>query len=421
MKRIKTLGLLITVALALTATGGAATASASGFGAHNYTWPEHEYPADVSASTTEPFLIYLGNGNSLQCSGPSSLHATLPGTSRQLSASFTDESECKVTISGVTLWKSKAINSHGCRLIFHSGAETYSGTFDGTYDIGGPECSGGMQVSATDIKCTLTFPPQSGQPAAFHNFSEGNKSGVEIEQLANATLEYTSEGAGEISGCPKNGLHTNAGWFSEYEATARNEAGTQVGFAVDANAPLGVYLEGGEFKGESYPLSVAGDQDEAIEFAARWGEEVTSRTSCASAHFATTLKAASTSLSPTTSYGGCSTNLFGEIHSATIAMNSCHYVLQAGGTIDISCSKEGDAITITSALGCVLTIGAQTGLEGVTYSTIGSGHERAIEANLGVSGVSFSANKGLLYCGVSKGSHTDGSYSGSVVLYGGEE
>jgi len=98
--------------------------------------------------------------------------------------------------------------------------------------------------------------------------------------------------------------------------------------------------------------------------------------------------------------------------AATVSMNECTYVLQAAGTLDISC-PAGKEITISTTLvPCDVKVPPQTGLSNVSYSNIASSTE--VTASPSVTGVKYTASGPG--CPLT-GSFTNGNYTtGNVIL-----
>lgn len=129
----------------------------------------------------------------------------------------------------------------------------------------------------------------------------------------------------------------------------------------------------GQFRAPSYPASLSGETYgiPSIELKTETG---TSK--CTQVTPSGTLSEASSSLSVTPSYSGC--KAFG-VGGSTFLSNSCHYVLHSlnekhpyTGSVDIACSKEGDAIEIVpNGLNCRVRIPAQNALVGAEFQPSG--------------------------------------------------
>jgi hypothetical protein len=106
-----------------------------------------------------------------------------------------------------------------------------------------------------------------------------------------------------------------------------------------------------------------------------------------------------------------------------IEMNSCDYVFTAGtygptagtstGTAHITCGVAGDSIVV-NAPGCVIKIGAQTGLTSIHYQTVTVNGISHVTVTPNVTNIKYS-HSGFL-CGT--GSGTTGTYSGPVTIKG---
>jgi hypothetical protein len=89
------------------------------------------------------------------------------------------------------------------------------------------------------------------------------------------------------------------------------------------------------------------------------------------------------------------------IVGATVKMNECNYVFHAPttptsnvGSVDIVC-PTGKVITIEAG-GCTVSVGAQTGLEKVTYAKVGTGSGRMVEVTPAVEKIAYKTNKAFL-------------------------
>ncbi len=417
MKKLKLVGLLTIAALAMSAATGAAGASASGFVTNDHKETgKSEYPALTSSTTPESPYFVFGTLYA-QCNSSAIGQKVLSSASKTLTTTFGDSTCTK------EYWaEPMQLKLNGCALTYDPGAEVSAGEFEGTYGIGGESCTSiTLKRPGTETNyCYLTIPQQSGIKASFVNSGKGNSATVTLK-LTGSTLKYTAEG--KAFGCPKEGEHSDGHWSYIQKVSAVNETWESVGLAVSATAPTGFFHEGGKFKGEAYPLKVAGAQTEAVSFSSPAGIE-----ECASGTFSPLLLSSEAStLSPVAEFADCTMNIGSTPFKSVRKMNGCGFVFQGGGTLDISCSKAEEAIKVEiytankTKVKCTLSIGAQEGLKGLTYSTVGSGGDRGVKVAFGVSGVSYTADSGLLNCGVSKGLHTDGSFGGSVTFYGGVE
>lgn len=113
---------------------------------------------------------------------------------------------------------------------------------------------------------------------------------------------------------------------------------------------------------------------------------------------------------------------------ATVAMEGCTYLfhLVEGSSpptakVDVVC-PTGKSITVSApSLPCTITIGAQTGLEHVTFTNSGGTEPTDITANIAIG---ESPKKAITYtktgagCPGGAGTGTNGKYTGTVTLRG---
>jgi len=382
------------MALVLTAAVGTAAASAVPW-KFEATQEGKSKAATINATTSKVYFV-LGSSAVLNCYGG------------ELFGNLSASSETLETDTNFPC----AVSMNTCKFIFHAGEKG-----KGTLDIGGAKCVG---ISILDTNypsgfhCKATIPAQTGLTTVTYENLATTPAKVSI--AISASLKIVGEGGGLV--CPKG--ETYGAVNGTFEAKAFNEASTQIDLSVSPLA--GLYLEGGEFKGESYPLPVAGSQSKTLEFTASPG---VGTVKCTTAKLSTTLSAAASLLSPVSSEtSDCYMTILGVKYLTTTTMNSCSYVLKAGGTMDIACTKGGDAIEFKkysadgSTLKCTITVAAQEGLEGVTFTNIGTGHGRGVEVGFNVKTITDTTSGTLLGCGVANGSHSNGTLTGTVPLYG---
>jgi hypothetical protein len=126
------------------------------------------------------------------------------------------------------------------------------------------------------------------------------------------------------------------------------------------------------------------------------------------------------------SYSGCKDS-FGR--TVDVSVNGCSYVFKLGvtfgagdvysGETDIECPKEKSiAFTVTNGSGtviCTMTVGAQTGLTFTSYR-LNTASPADITIEFNVSGMFNTTSGGFFNCGVSNGSHFQGTYQGKSTL-----
>jgi hypothetical protein len=139
------------------------------------------------------------------------------------------------------------------------------------------------------------------------------------------------------------------------------------------------------FTSESAPITVTGKQTETAKFTTSAGT-----ISCTGGTFNGT-QATTSATTQTTSiaYSGCTfLGVFGVVVNTT----GCNYVFKSAGTVDVECAA-GKAITF-SAVGCTVTVGAQTGLSKVSYSTTGTTTTREIVVSPAVTNIKYHTGTG---------------------------
>lgn len=418
MKRIRHLGLGVVMALALTGVLGASSASASNFSFD-------EYPAFANASPVKGEFngFEFSGGRVAECPpSPFAATAAFAPTETLTPASMAD-AKCNTYEGAATL------KMNGCKLIYHTGAETEPGSFGGTVDIGPSGC-GPMVLDGPT--CNRLFPSQAGLAASYENQGEGPESSVRID--LNAIVQYTAEGPTFLCG---SGVQSG-NYLASWELGAMNEGGEKIGVSVKA---VGLFLAGKESKeeasqprveAEQYPLTVGGEQDPAdvhvLTFAG--GRKV----ECDEVNSSGAATGATSELSLGVKYVGCEGTILSQPgFPSTIAMNGCQQlidVLNAGppyaGSLGIGCSKGGETIDVMVYLDskaqaegkpfCTWKISAQSGLGGIGLANFGSGSDRGIAADLAVKGIAYTRTQGTLAnCG---GVSSTASYAGGTTLRG---
>jgi hypothetical protein len=184
--------------------------------------------------------------------------------------------------------------------------------------------------------------------------------------------------------------------------------------AVAITALLGAAsASASQFRAETYPATISGAQVTIQKMTTGVGGTA----KCSTATVSGSLSAASGALTLTPVYAGC--KVYGV--SATVNVNSCGYTLHSTneappfvGTVDIACTKSGDAIEINpTGLECQLKLPAQTGLAKVEYENTGFNKARAIQVTYNVTSLRYTET------GVgcpTPGEHSDGTWQGSSKL-----
>lgn len=154
-----------------------------------------------------------------------------------------------------------------------------------------------------------------------------------------------------------------------------------------------------QFRSEAYPVAFKGKggtaESEALYFKGNGGIKGGSFR-CEAGSLTASASAASSAVSLVPSYGGCTISGVG----ATFKPNGCSFVLHSTnesapykGTMDIACAKEGEALEASNA-GCKLTIPAQSGLGGVSFTNSGKGRARTIVSIANLTGLKYTFAKG---------------------------
>lgn len=399
--RIKAAGLAVVMALCLAVSIGTASASASGFSAFNLGTGGEEYPSTISGSLMSGTGSNIGWGGwgSAVCS-PGTMSGHLEGPAKKIAL----EPNC-----------GSQIQFNGCQLTVNAGAETAPGTFAATLDIGGASCSGiSIKTEGTTLKCYGTIPPQSGITGSSLKDVEGSPDVVELS--LNAALKGT--GGGGDTGCPKTGEETSANWRGTWILSAKGSSGVARDLKALGYITSGVGFEEGQFVGGRYPMTASGDQTgSGLEFQAAAGF---SGIRCSKAHFSGTLTSAAPSLTVGAEYSGC-IDSFGR--AVTVALHSCSYVFNGSGALGVSCTTLGDSIEyqikdISGATLCTDTVPAQSGSTGLSYSMTGAGYAATVQVTAAVNTLTNTTSGGLFNCGTKNGTHTGGTLTGGVKLFG---
>ena len=171
-----------------------------------------------------------------------------------------------------------------------------------------------------------------------------------------------------------------------------------------------------QFRAEEYPTSLTGAQSGTHKFTL---SKLLSL-SCDTATLSGAVSEASSAVTLTPAYSQCKT-LYGP---STVVVNSCKYVFHSTneaapytGTMDIACSKEGDAIEVNTPGGaCLIKYPAQASRGTVEFANTGKkSRSRTITATLKVTGLKFTESG--IFCQES-GTHETGTYTGTSVIKG---
>jgi hypothetical protein len=194
-----------------------------------------------------------------------------------------------------------------------------------------------------------------------------------------------------------------------------------LGFAVLAAMVLTAVAGAGtasatQFRSEAYPTTLNATQTTQHKL-----KVVSGTVQCTTANMTGTLSAASSSASLTPEMKSCTA--FGL--SGVPVVNSCKYLLSSTneaepftGTMDITCSKEGDAIEVKALGGCVLRVPAQKGLA-VSFANsefLVRSRNRTITATINATGIKYTLTGPCPNGG--SGSYENGTLTGASVIKG---
>jgi len=109
--------------------------------------------------------------------------------------------------------------------------------------------------------------------------------------------------------------------------------------------------------------------------------------------------------------------------SASINTNGCEYQFHSNGTVDIVNCKTNEGIIVTASLfgtqKCKVTVVPQTGINGITYTSIGSGTTREITIDVESNNVEYIEHGGTGFGACSSSTaQKNGEYEGSSVVTG---
>ena len=402
MKRIRSTGIIATVALGLMALFGASSASAAGF-------VTDSYPATVNAgvTTTATFTLGIATSTCSMTAEPAGMFGP--------SKANTHEIKCPETLE-----------PNGCKFILHPGSGS-----SGTFDIGPAGCG---PMTLTVSGCVMSVAPQTGLAATYEEVGSGSTAAIEVI-FGEVNIKTT-----KIKGCgASNGTEATVKFGNRWSLTA-TKGGVSTGLHIASSA---IYLEGKEsalpavqprFTGEwssewkGHPFPVFGSQNATSQHLLTLGIRTTF---CTSVDFLGETPSPSSELSLTAEYSGCMAT--GGL-LVTMKMNGCYYKLHVSnagppyvGTTDVVCPTPGTAIEVKlygnkteqteDKPKCLYKVGSQSGLTGVGFENTGTGLGRGIVANLNLKGISYTTPVGTaLLCGTLTG--TSGTYSGGSTLTG---
>lgn len=202
VKRSNMIGLVIAMAMALTAVVGAASASAAQFRAE-------EYISGVTGTQTATQKFKLKN-TEISCTTATSSGAIFgPSTTLTVTPSFSGCAASLPVKAAITA------NTNGCDYVYKNSGEPYEN--NGTMDI---SCSKGIEF--TGGGCTFKIPPQTGRGnVKFKNsggYSRNHTISVDYEVTG---LTYSISGTFCIEGVGtyENGTYTGTSVLKGYNAS----------------------------------------------------------------------------------------------------------------------------------------------------------------------------------------------------------
>jgi hypothetical protein len=380
VKGIKTLGLAVFTALALTAFSGVASAAPGYFVAGSY-------PASINGYS---YPSEIGGSHLFTKAGETGCYNTNNFTGTVSKPTDTLNGAATYFCSG-SIYANLVMN--GCEFILHPPSEGINGTID----IGGSKCSG---ITGYQIASTLLIPAQTGLAATFENEGTGTSAKVRVK-LETASLKY------EITEGANKGSYSNGNYTAFWKVSGEN-AGKATGVSVHA-AP-GLSIKSGEIQSELYPVTIGGEQTSGLIKGVEY-PKVELRTGagvikCKVATFSSANpfeKATShTELSPT--LGSCTV---AGVAATLTSEAGCKYDFQAAGKLGI-CGMEA----VVGA--CKITVSSQ--LFAVETANHGAGANGYIEFKPDVSGVSYQVAGSGCPTEKAPGSYSDGKYTGVIKL-----
>jgi hypothetical protein len=348
VRRVKTVGFAIAMALALTAFLGAASASANNFKAQvePQTW--------TGSLTGKNHVLFL-NEETFTCSG----------------VSFSGETIIK-TLSSVTVTPEIGGCSHlglptswamnGCKLRFRPGAGP---SLVGSVDITG--CTTAMTNEY--FGCVTTIGNQGGiGTVTYKNVATSPPTITAVANLSSLTFTRSGASCAGPKGTFSNGTYTGE-W-------------TMKGFSKPGGVPAGVEVESTPpppptvFAVEETPATVSGTSSGALKRITAGGALICNTLTLSGS----SASASTASLTLTPAFKNCT--MAGEaIPDSAVTAGGCSYALHINGKLDIvGATCAANPITITRPE-CVTTIGPQNGLAGIsglTYTNGGSGKLRTV-------------------------------------------
>jgi hypothetical protein len=400
---------LIVLATAALAAIPATAAASGGFVADSY-------PATVQGSQVGIGGLAVGS-HSAECSSMS-FGASLNHPSPGAGTSSVKDPTCK----------NGSLEMKGCQFEFHPGS--------GTVGIGPSGCG---PVRASIASCSgvpMYVPAQGGIATKYENTGSGSEAGV-IVTVSDSDVEYTTTN----NPCNGTGTFKDLAVALTFKITATDAGKKAIGISVvSGDVPIGLSLAGGPEAGEprltapEYPVHVTGERfhvgEENNGQITLW-EIPGKKMSCDVAQLDGGVFSgpAYGGFSLNAGYSKCSLNS-GSV-SATVSMNSCHYLYsnleqvvkdEYKGVSSIVCSGS-DVIKIAMTA-CTLEIPGQTLSGPLSLINLFDGGgfsawDAEVAALMSGTGVKYTISGGFCSLfGLKKGTAEDGSVHSDMILHG---
>lgn len=389
MKRIRSMGLAITLAMAVSAFVGISSASASGF-------LTESVPASLQgeSTTTHSFSTPYAEMKCSQSTFTKSMDRPTEKLAVAPSYAGCVQKDGKASMS---------VNMNGCQFQFRAGNETSKDQYNGTVDIGPAGC-GPIVISGQ--ACTQKIPAQTGfSGLSYENVGSGASQYFKVS-TALTGIKFTSEGAncGTYSG--SSGIYTGT-W----------KVDSPVGVQVAGSGSLYISGTPPQLRTYSYPSGIVGSQTVAgpMKYTLAPGSPSSPGTlECGEASFGGQYASAQSEFEVLPTFGNCKIiTIFGNI-TATTDTHGCGYRYSITGSspytgsLSLTCPEGGELEA--KGTGCTVKIPAQV-LGTVTYKDP-VGDLATVSAAATGEGLSYSA-KGALCSG---GSGSGAKFSTTSLL-----
>jgi hypothetical protein len=387
VKRFKTVGLAIAMALTLTALLGVTSASASQFRAE-------EYPTSFNGAQGVQQKLTTGSGFVAKCST-----ATTSGTSSAASSALTLTpafSGCKYGGLDATT----SVNS--CKYALHSTNE--AAPYTGTIDIACSTEGDGIEFKVAGA-CTVKFLAQNSLGVSLANTgSSGSNRSITVTFNVSG-LKYTETGGS----CPTPGTHEDGTITGTSVLLGSNDAGAVGVYVANQQVEPPPFV----FAGEEYPTTVNTAPQQTMHFTFPGGPF--GGFNCTGFEGNGKLDVAGYLAMNILRWDGC--YLGGGF---TVNRNHCGLAFKAtsskSGSMSVTC-PAGSEITFT-ALGCPVSIPPQTNRTAMEFENVGSGTTREVIAKFQVGNLKFTAGTGSGLGCSEPGPHEGGTIVGELRIQG---